>query len=52
MIVDRMTKSAHFLLVKTTYSGKDYAKLYLQEVVRLHGVPISIISDRGDEFTA
>ena len=52
VIVDRMTKSAHFLLVKTTYSGKDYAKLYLQEVVRLHGVPISIISDRGDEFTA
>ena len=52
LIVDGMTKSTHFLPVKTTYSAEDYAKLYLQEVVRLHGVPISIISDRGDEFTA
>ena len=38
VIVDRMTKSAHFLLVKTTHTAEDYAKLYLQEVVRLHGV--------------
>jgi len=47
VIVDRMTKSAHFLPVKTTYSAEDYAKLYIQEVVRLHGVSISIISERG-----
>ncbi|XP_069154387.1 uncharacterized protein [Solanum lycopersicum] len=47
VIVDRMTKSAHFLPVKTTPSTKDYAKLYIQEVVRLHGDLISIISDRG-----
>ena len=52
MIVDRMTKSAHFLPVKTTYSADDYAKLYLQEVIILHGVPITIISDTGAEFTA
>jgi len=52
VIVDRMTKSAHFLPVKTTHSAEDYAKLYIQEIVRLHGVPISIISDRGAQFTA
>ena len=52
VIVDRMTKSAHFLPVKTTYLVEYYAKLNLQEVVRLHGVPISIISDRGAKFTA
>ena len=51
VIVDRMTKSAHFLPVKTTYSTEDYAKLYLQEVVRLNGVPVSFISDRGAQFT-
>ncbi|WMV47322.1 hypothetical protein MTR67_040707 [Solanum verrucosum] len=52
VIVDRITKSAHFLLGKTTHSVEDYVKLYLQEVVRLHGVPVSIISDRGAQFTA
>ncbi|WMV46710.1 hypothetical protein MTR67_040095 [Solanum verrucosum] len=52
VIVDQMTKSAHFLLVKTTHSTEDYAKLHIQEVVSLHGVPISIISDRGAQFTA
>ena len=46
-IVDRMTKSSHFLPIKTTYLAKDYENLYLQEVVRLHGITISIISDRG-----
>ncbi|KAH0636311.1 hypothetical protein KY290_036738 [Solanum tuberosum] len=46
VIVDQMTKSSHFLPIKTTHSTEDYAKLYLQEVVRLHGVPVSIISDR------
>ncbi|KAH0710411.1 hypothetical protein KY284_011838 [Solanum tuberosum] len=52
VIIDKMTKSAHFLPVKTTNSAEDYAKLYIQEVVRLHGVPVSIISDRGAQFTA
>ncbi|KAH0685656.1 hypothetical protein KY290_019658 [Solanum tuberosum] len=46
VIVDRVTKSAHFLAVKTTDSTEDYAKLYINEIVRLHGVPLSIISDR------
>src|SRR5688572_30381325 len=37
VIVDRMTKSAHFLPVKTSYSAEDYAKLYIREMVKLHG---------------
>ena len=52
VIVDRMTKSSHFLVVKTTYSAEDYVKLYINEIVRLHGVPFSIISDRGPQFTS
>ncbi|CAN4114237.1 unnamed protein product [Withania somnifera] len=52
VIVDRLTKSAHFLPVKTNYTAKEYARLYIKEIVRLHGVPISIISDRGAQFTA
>lgn len=50
-IVDRMTKSSHFVPVKPTYSAKDYAKLYLNEIVRMDGVPFSIISDRNTQFT-
>ena len=52
VIVDRMTKSSRFLAVKTTYSAEDYVKLNLTEIVRLHGVPLSIISDRGPHFTS
>ena len=50
-IVDRLTKAAHFLPVRTTYSAEDYAKLYLKEIVRLHGIPWAIITDRGAQFT-
>ncbi|WMV08968.1 hypothetical protein MTR67_002353 [Solanum verrucosum] len=46
VIVDRDTKSAHFLAVKTTDSTEDYAKLYINDIVSLHGVPLSIISHR------
>ena len=47
VIINRMKKYAHFLPIKTTHSAKDYAKLYIQEVLRLHGVPVLIISDNG-----
>ncbi|XP_060200371.1 uncharacterized protein LOC132628621 [Lycium barbarum] len=52
VIVDRLTKSAHFLPVRTTYAAEDYANLYLKEIVHLHGIPVSIILDRGAQFTA
>ena len=52
VIVDRLTKSAHFIPVLTTYSMDRLAELYTQNVVRLHGVPSSIISDRDSRFTS
>jgi len=52
VIVDRLTKSAHFLPVKSTDTAEQYAQLYIKEIVRLHGTPLSIISDRGAQFTA
>ncbi|WMV45713.1 hypothetical protein MTR67_039098 [Solanum verrucosum] len=52
VIVDKLTKSAHFLPVKTTYTAEEYPRLYIKKIVRLHGVPISIICDRGAQFIA
>ena len=52
VIVDRLTKSAHFLPIKITYSLEQLAELYVRDVVRLHGVPMSIISDRDSRFTS
>ena len=52
VIVDRLTKSSHFFPVKVPYSVEEYAKLYVKEIVKLHGDPLSIISDRGRKFTA
>ena len=51
VIVDRMTMFSLFLAVKTTDWAEDYAKLYIDEIVWLHGVPLSIMSDRGPHFT-
>ena len=51
VVVDRLTKSAHFLPVRTDYSLDKLAKLYINEIVRLHGIPMSIISDRDPRFT-
>ena len=42
VIVDRLTKSAHFLAVRMTFTLEEFCRLYIQEMVRLHGVPISI----------
>ncbi|WVZ93428.1 hypothetical protein U9M48_039406, partial [Paspalum notatum var. saurae] len=52
VIVDRLTKSAHFLPVKTYYTAAKYAKLYMSRVVSLHGVPQTITSDRGSLFVS
>ena len=49
-IVDGLAKSAHFFSVDTRYSAKKYAKLYFDWIVTLHGVPLTIISDRGSVF--
>ncbi|KAJ9566027.1 hypothetical protein OSB04_001993 [Centaurea solstitialis] len=52
VIVDRLTKSAHFLPIKETYSIDKLAQLYVDEIVMRHGVPISIISDSDSRFTS
>jgi hypothetical protein len=52
VIVDRLTKVAHFIPVKTTYSGAKLAELYMSRIVCLHGVSKKIVSDRGSQFTS
>jgi len=52
VIVDRLTKSAYFLPIKKTFPLNQLAKLYIEEVVRLHGIPTSIVSDRDPRFTS
>ena len=52
VIIDRFTKSAHFIPVKTTYRTKQYAELYISRIVSLHGVPLTITSDRGSLFVS
>jgi hypothetical protein len=50
--VDRLTKVAHFIPVKTTYSGPQLAELYMSRIVYLHGVLKKIVFDRGTQFTS
>jgi hypothetical protein len=52
VIVDRFSKVAHFIPVKTTYKGVQLAELYIARIVCLHRVPKKIVSDRGTEFTS
>ena len=52
VIIDRLTKSAHFIPARIDYSMDRLAELYVDEIVRLHGVPLSIVSDRDPRFTS
>jgi transposase InsO family protein len=52
VIGDRLTKVAHFIPLKTTYSRSQLAELYMLRTVCLHGVPKKIVSDRGTQFTS
>ncbi|GJV04618.1 reverse transcriptase domain-containing protein [Tanacetum coccineum] len=51
-VIDRLTKSAHFLAIREDYSTEKLAKIYIDEIVARHGVPVSIISDRDGRFTS
>jgi hypothetical protein len=51
VIVDRLTKVAHFIPVKTAYSRSQLVELYMSRIVYLHGVPKKIMSDRVTQFT-
>jgi hypothetical protein len=52
VIVDRLTKTAHFIAVHTTYSVQHYAELYMDHIVCMHGISKTIIFDRGTQFVA
>nr|GFA88775.1 hypothetical protein [Tanacetum cinerariifolium] len=52
VIVDRLSKSAHFLAIREDYKTETLARLYIDEIVARHGVPVSIISDRDERFTS
>ena len=51
VIMDRVTKSTHFLSVRMTFTLKELYRLYIREIIRLHGVLVSIVSDRDPRFT-
>ena len=52
VIVDRLTKVTHFLPVWTNHGGEKLAQLYISNILKLHGVPSRIVSDRGIQFTS
>ena len=52
VIVHRLTKSAHFLPMKNSDLVEKLAELYVKEIIRLHGKPVSIVSDRDPRFTS
>ena len=52
MTVDRLTKSAHFLPVTNSDSVEKLVELYVKEIVRLHGMPVSILLDRDPRVTS
>ena len=51
VIVDQLTKSADFLAMRMTCTLEEFCRLYIREIVRLHGVLMSIVSDRDPKFT-
>src|SRR4051812_21913617 len=52
VIVDRLTKSTHFLPIRGTDKIEKLSKLYVKMIVRLHGVPVSIVFERDPRFTS
>ena len=52
VIVDRLTKSSHFLPIRQSQNVESLARLYVQEIVKLHGIPRSILFGRDSRFTS
>nr|GEV51007.1 putative reverse transcriptase domain-containing protein [Tanacetum cinerariifolium] len=52
VIMDRLTKSVHFLPIREDYKTEKLARIYINEIVAIHGVPVSIISNRDGRFTS
>jgi len=51
VVVDKLSKAAHFIPVKSTFKAVNIAKFFMKEIFRLHGIPKMVISDRDDKFT-
>ena len=51
VVVDRISKAAHFIPIKTTYKDANIADIFMKQIFRLHGIPKVIISDREPKFT-
>ena len=51
VIVDWYTKSAHYLVVRMTFTLEEFGRLYIRKIFQLHGVPVSIVLDRDSWFT-
>ena len=52
VVMDKLTKVAHFIPVKTTYSASDATQVFIRDIVRFHGVPKNIVSDRDVKFNS
>lgn len=52
VVIDRLIKNVHFISVKSTRTAASSAGIYLRKIVRLHGIPVSIVSDRDPIFTS
>ena len=52
VVVYKLTKAAHFILVKLTHKATDIFDVYMREIARLHGIPMTIVSDRDPKFTS
>ena len=52
IVVDRLTKSAHFILIQESISAEKTVEIYVREVVACHGVPVSVVSNQDESFTS
>jgi hypothetical protein len=52
VVVDKLTKAAHFIPLKTTHKVADVADIFMKEVAQLHGIPKTIVSDKDPKFTS
>ena len=52
VVVDKLTKAAHFIPVKSTHKTDDIAKIFMKEIFKLHGLPKAIVSGRDVKFTS
>jgi hypothetical protein len=52
VVVEKLTEASHFVPVKTTHTMTNIAEIFMKEIVRLHGIPRTIVSDKDTKFTS